>query len=54
LQQIRHLKEHVGQDEVVIQEDFAENISIKHQNEVHWVSEGVTILTAIITFTVAS
>ncbi|KAJ4429173.1 hypothetical protein ANN_26176 [Periplaneta americana] len=51
LREIRHLKQTCCKNEAVLQEDFAENFAIRQQNEImsaHWISEGVTIFTAII------
>jgi len=51
LRQIRAAKQQVVDSHAVMQEDFAENFNLKHQNEVmsaHWVSKSVTLFTAVI------
>jgi hypothetical protein len=51
LHQIKTLKENLKDGEAVLQEDFSENFQIKQQDEImaaHWVSNGVTIFTAVI------
>ena len=51
MRQIRAAKEQAVDSHVVMQEDFAENFNLKHQNEVmsaHWVSNSVTLFTAVI------
>lgn len=52
LQSIRALKEKLQPDEAVLQEDFSENFIIKQQDEImaaHWVTEGITLFTAVLT-----
>ena len=51
LQQIKDLKTKLSENEAIMQEDFSENFSIKQQDEImsaHWVTEGVTLFTAVI------
>lgn len=52
LNQIRMLKSFCAEGEGVLQEDFSENFSLRHQNEImpaHWNSNTVTIFTAVFT-----
>ena len=49
--ELRWLKDHLQAGHIVIQEDFAENFSLKHQDEImsaHWSSDQVTIFTAVV------
>ena len=51
LQQIKQLKSSLAANEAVLHEDYSENFVIKQQDEImsaHWISEGVTLFTAII------
>ena len=51
LHQIKVLKEHLGGKEAVLQEDFSENFSLKHQNEImasHWRNDSVTLFTTVL------
>lgn len=51
LQQIKQLKSSLAENEAVLHEDYSENFIIKQQDEImsaHWISEGVTLFTAII------
>ena len=51
LQQIKQLKSSLAASEAVLHEDYSENFVIKQQDEImsaHWISEGVTLFTAII------
>ena len=57
LRQIRAAKQQLVDSHVVMQEDFAENFNLKRQNEVmsaHWVSNSVTLFTAVISTTEGS
>jgi len=57
LQQIKQLKSSLTVEEAVIHEDFSENFVIKQQDEImsaHWISEGVTLFTAIVTKSTSS
>ena len=50
-QELRHLKEQLSQDEIIIHEDFSENFQLKHQREImesHWSNESVTVFTAVV------
>lgn len=50
-QELQCLKQNLKDDEILIIEDFAENFSIRQQNEImnaHWCSVQVTIFTAIV------
>ena len=50
-QELRHLKEQLNQDEIIIHEDFSENFLLKHQREImasHWSNESVTLFTAVV------
>lgn len=50
-QELRHLKEQLNQDEIIIHEDFSENFQLKHQREImksHWSNESVTVFTAVV------
>ena len=50
-QELRHLKEQLRQDEIIIHEDFSENFQLKHQREImesHWSNESVTVFTAVV------
>ena len=54
---MRHLKENLKQDEIIIHEDFSENFQLKHQREVmeaHWSHELVTVFTAVVYYKDAS
>ena len=49
--ELRYLKENLPQGEVIIQEDFAENFQIKHQQEImaaHWSNDVVTLFPAVV------
>jgi len=51
LQQIKQLKSSLAANEAVLHEDYSENFVIRQQDEimsVHWISEGITLFTAII------
>ena len=51
LQQIKQLKSSLAANKAVLHEDYSENFVIKQQDEImsaHWISEGVTLFTAII------
>ena len=50
-QELRHLKDQLSQDEIIIHEDFSENFQLKHQREImesHWSNESVTVFTAVV------
>ena len=50
-QELRHLKEQLNQDEIIIHEGFSENFQLKHQREImasHWSNESVTVFTAVV------
>ena len=50
-QELRHLKEQLNEDEIIIHEDFSENFQLKHQQEImasHWSNESVTVFTAVV------
>ena len=50
-QELRHLKEQLSQDEIIIHEDFSENFQLKHQREImksHWSNESDTVFTAVV------
>ena len=50
-QELRHLKEQLSQDEIIIHEDFSENFQLKHQREImesHRSNESVTVFTAVV------
>ena len=49
-QELKHLKEQLKQDEIIIHEDFSENFQLTHQREImasHWSNESVTVFTAV-------
>ena len=51
LHQIRVLKEQLGENEAVLQEDFSENYLLKQQNEImsaHWRNDSVSLFTAVL------
>ena len=51
LQQIKQLKSSLVANEAVLHKDYSENFVIRQQDEMmsaHWISEGVTLFTAII------
>ena len=48
--ELKYLKESLQLGEVIIHEDFAENVQMKHQREVmaaHWSNDAVTLFTAV-------
>ena len=50
-EELRHLKEQLSQDEIIIHEDFSENFQLKHQREImesHWSNESVTVFTTVV------
>jgi len=50
-QELKHLKQNLKDDEVIIHEDFSENFQIRNQREVmasHWSKELVTVFTAVV------
>ena len=51
LHRFKHQKENLGDGEVIISEDFRENYSLKHQNEImsaRWTQEQVSLLCAAV------
>ena len=51
LHRFKHQKENLGDGEVIISEDFSENYSLKHQNEImsaHWTQEQVSLFCATV------
>ena len=49
-QELRHLKEHLNEDEIIIHEDISENFQLTHQREImesHRSNELVTVFTAV-------
>ena len=49
--ELKCLKENIADNHVIIQEDFAENYTLRQQNEImaaHWAPQQVTIFTAVV------
>ena len=49
--ELKYLKENLNNDELIIQEDFAENHTLRQQNEImaaHWSPQQVTVFTAVV------
>jgi len=49
--ELQYLKEHLENASIIVQEDFAENYTLRQQNEImaaHWAPQQVTVFTAII------
>ena len=50
---LKHLKENLKKEEIIVHEDFAENFQIKQQNEIiaaHWQNDSVSIFPIIVYF----
>lgn len=48
---LNHLYQNIGEQIIILQENFAENYAIKQQNEVmaaHWAPDQVTVFTAVV------
>lgn len=49
--ELKYLKENLSDGEIIIQEDFAENLQIKYQQEImaaHWSNDSVTLFPAVV------